>query len=164
MAPPHMHAAVTHGAAARKRGCVGGLLQPCRLAVRCRVEMLWVAWRLHVRVGATPLLRTQAEYAEGWRPRVRRVLAAERERRLVVLEVGAGTAVPSVRNEAESYLEPQAAHRQCTVVRINPTPVRGDNSTPGVLSIAWGAEEAIACIAARIRSLARAAAADAALA
>lgn len=95
---------------------------------------------------------------------MRRALAAERERRLVVLEVGAGSAVPSVRNEAESYLEPQAAHRQCTVVRINPTPVRGDNSTPGVLSIAWGAEEAIACIAARIRSLARAAAADAALA
>ena len=110
------------------------------------------------------MLRTQAEYAEGWRPRVRRALAAERERRLVVLEVGAGSAVPSVRNEVESYLEPQAAHRQCTVVRINPTPVRGDNSTPGVLSIAWGAEEAIACIAARIRSLARAAAADAALA
>ena len=71
---------------------------------------------------------------------MRRALAAERERRLVVLEVGAGSAVPSVRNEAESYLEPQAAHRQCTVVRINPTPVRGDNSTPGVLSIAWGAE------------------------
>ena len=110
----------------------------------------------------TPLLPTQAEYAEAWRPRVRRALAAERERHLVVLEVGAGTAVPSVRNEAESYLEHQAARRQCTVVRINPTPVRGDNSTPGVLSIAWGAEEAIACIAARMRSLARAAAADAA--
>ena len=105
-----------------------------------------------------------AEYAEVWRPRVRGALAAARETRLVVLEVGAGTAVPSVRNEVESYLEPHATRRQCTVVRINPTPMRGDNSTQGVLSIAWGAEEAIACIAARIRSLARAAAADAVLA
>ena len=95
---------------------------------------------------------------------MRRALAAERERRLVVLEVGAGTAVPSVRNEAESYLEGHATRRQCMVVRINPTPAHGDNSTPGVLSIAWEAEEAIACIAARVRSLARSAAADAALA
>ena len=43
VAPPHMHATVIRGAAARKRACAGGLLQPSRSAV----EMLWrcCGWR-----------------------------------------------------------------------------------------------------------------------
>ena len=35
VAPPRMHVAVIRGAAARKRACAGGLLQPSRSAVRC---------------------------------------------------------------------------------------------------------------------------------
>ena len=81
-------------------------------------------------------------------------LAADRSKRLVVIEIGAGTAVPSVRDAGESLLR-RAGSRQCTLVRINPTPMLGDNTTDGVLSIKWGAEAAIAHINECVRKLAR---------
>mmetsp|Transcript_12623 Transcript_12623/g.41122 ORF Transcript_12623/g.41122 Transcript_12623/m.41122 type:complete len:342 (+) Transcript_12623:214-1239(+) len=96
----------------------------------------------------------QAEEWAAWKQRVLDALAADRSKRLVVIEIGAGTAVPSVRDAGESLLR-RAGSRQCTLVRINPTPMLGDNTTDGVLSIKWGAEAAIAHINECVRKLAR---------
>jgi len=96
----------------------------------------------------------QAEEWAAWKRRVLDALAADRSKRLVVIEIGAGTAVPSVRDAGESLLR-RAGSRQCTLVRINPTPMLGDNTTDGVLSIKWGAEAAIAHINECVRKLAR---------
>ena len=72
------------------------------------------------------LERQRAAY-RAWRARVARELSADGRKRCVILEVGAGTAVPSVRDQAEGLLQ-QLGARQCTLVRINPVPVTGDNS------------------------------------
>jgi len=56
-----------------------------------------------------------------WRESVRELLAEDPSLKLVIIEVGAGTNVPSVRAQSESFcrelIEEQA---NCTVVRINP--------------------------------------------
>jgi NAD-dependent SIR2 family protein deacetylase len=59
--------------------------------------------------------------------------------RIVAVEIGAGTAIPTVRYECES-----AAH---TVVRINP---RESQTSPGGISLAGGALEMLAAIDARL--------------
>jgi hypothetical protein len=59
--------------------------------------------------------------------------AVEREnRRLTVIELGAGTAVPTVRHECE--------RRGGQLIRINP---RDDDVPPGGIAISLGAAEAL---------------------
>ena len=95
----------------------------------------------------------QAQAWREWRRRAAAHLTADRERRLAIVEVGAGTDVPSVRSACEDLLH-ALGPRQCTLIRINPTPVTGDNSTAGVLMVKWNGEEAIACISACLDDLA----------
>jgi NAD-dependent SIR2 family protein deacetylase len=62
--------------------------------------------------------------------------------RLVVVELGAGTAVPTVRN-----LSDRLSRRPfCTLIRINP---REPHGPPGTLGLAMGAAEACAALEAR---------------
>jgi NAD-dependent SIR2 family protein deacetylase len=53
------------------------------------------------------------------------------DQKVAVVEIGAGTAVPSVRNEAEN----KSANANCTLVRINP---RESEGPEGCISIAAG--------------------------
>ena len=97
----------------------------------------------------------QLDAWDAWRRSTLDALAADRSKRLVIVEIGAGTAVPSVRNASEDLLHEAGGARQCTLLRINPTPVTGDMSTAGVLALKATAEHAVEQIAARVRALAR---------
>ena len=88
---------------------------------------------------------TQVAAWRDWRRRVEDDLTANRGRKVAIIEVGAGTSVPSVRLACEGLLN-ALGPRQCTLIRINKTPITGDNSSPGVLMVKWSGEEAIACI------------------
>lgn len=96
----------------------------------------------------------QLDAWSAWRQATLDALVADRSKKLVIVEIGAGTAVPSVRNASEDLLQ-EAGARQCTLLRINPTPVTGDMSMAGVLSLKATAENAVEQIAARMRVLAR---------
>ena len=65
---------------------------------------------------------------------------------LVVMEIGAGTAVPTVRMTSERIARSSGG----TLVRINPREPQGP---PGTVSIALGALEALAAIERRLRRL-----------
>ena len=86
--------------------------------------------------------------------RVPYVPRADRARKLVIVEIGAGTEVPSVRSAGESLLG-ALSPKQCTLIRINPAPVTGDNSTDGVLMLKWGGEEAVEAISSLMRKQTR---------
>ena len=94
----------------------------------------------------------QEEAWVAWRRRVVEALRIDRHTRLVILEVGAGVAVPSVRNTSEMLLE-EVGSSQCTLVRLNPVPMAGDNMTKGGLSVKWDAEEGLACIDKCLRTM-----------
>ncbi len=66
-------------------------------------------------------------------------LARVRERELVVIEMGAGTAVPTVRWQGEEALR----HAGASLVRINP---REENGPSGTISIRAGALETLQAI------------------
>ncbi|HEX9046182.1 MAG TPA: Sir2 family NAD-dependent protein deacetylase [Verrucomicrobiae bacterium] len=65
--------------------------------------------------------------------------SAQHKRRLVVLEMGAGTAIPTTRYMSESV----AAQFQCPLIRLNP---REYNVPAGQIGLPWGAAEGIAKI------------------
>ncbi len=92
-------------------------------------------------MGTGATLRTAAQldrYAD-W------LAAVERgERRLTVIELGAGTAVPTVRHECE--------RRGGQLIRINP---RDDEVPPGGVAIPLGALEALRRIEAAARDSSR---------
>jgi hypothetical protein len=83
----------------------------------------------------------------GWVPnradeqekRLRSWFESVRESRLVVIEIGAGTAVPTVRWQSEEVQNLAGA----TLVRINPRDFQGP---PGTLSLAGGAVEVLESI------------------
>ena len=71
-------------------------------------------------------------------------LQATRDQRLVVVECGAGTAVPTVRLQCERIARATGA----TLVRINP---RESQGPPGTVSVPLGAREALEGIEALLR-------------
>jgi NAD-dependent SIR2 family protein deacetylase len=71
-------------------------------------------------------------------------LSAQRDRRVVAIELGAGTAIPSVRMRSERIARLPGA----TLVRINP---REPQAPPGAISLAAGALEALQAIDAVLR-------------
>jgi NAD-dependent SIR2 family protein deacetylase len=82
--------------------------------------------------------RTHAQQAE-----LDAFLSEHRDARIVVVELGAGTAVPSVRMRSEGI----AARPGATLVRINP---REPQAPRGAISLATGALEALREIDARL--------------
>jgi hypothetical protein len=70
-------------------------------------------------------------------------LAAHRDRRIVVIELGAGTAIPSVRLRSERIAQLPAA----TLVRVNP---RDPEARDGAISISAGALPALEAIESRL--------------
>ena len=84
------------------------------------------------------------EKYEAWHKHVVTSMRRNPDCKLVVLEFGCGIGVPTVRNETESFLAEFAD--QCSLVRVNPTALVGDNGRDGLIHIKMNADEAIACI------------------
>lgn len=74
--------------------------------------------------------------------RLERWLDSLQGRRLVIIEIGAGTAIPSVRRRCESM-----RHYNGTLIRINP---REPEGPPGTLSLAMGGAAALEAIQQRL--------------
>ena len=81
-----------------------------------------------------------ADVSEAQHRRYRQWLATVGGRRVAVIELGAGLAVPTVRMESESVAEALDA----TLIRINP---RDTEAPPGAIAIASGAAVAVRAIA-----------------
>ena len=89
---------------------------------------------------------------EQWRQHVHGTLEQSASTRLVVIEIGCGTAVPTVREEAEEYLK--GFPEQCSLIRINPTTVPEDRfKGRGLIHIKMGALEAIKRIDTHLKAL-----------
>src|SRR5690348_6778656 len=54
-----------------------------------------------------------------WKTAVMNILKENKNKKMVVLEIGCGQTVPTVRMQAESFLK-SVPNDQCTLIRINP--------------------------------------------
>lgn len=86
-------------------------------------------------------LRTAADAYQRWEDEMETAVAADRSLSLVVLEVGCGTRVPSVRVECEQVVADVCARGgRATLVRINPEPEPSPEPSAGGGGVGQGRE------------------------
>ena len=78
-------------------------------------------------------LTASADAYQAWEEGMEVALASDSRARLVILELGCGTRVPSVREEAQCVLRDAVARGgRATLIRINPDEPAGDESAGGI--------------------------------
>eukprot|EP01115_Flamella_aegyptia_P000351 TRINITY_DN104_c0_g1_i1.p1 TRINITY_DN104_c0_g1~~TRINITY_DN104_c0_g1_i1.p1 ORF type:complete len:379 (+),score=90.17 TRINITY_DN104_c0_g1_i1:117-1253(+) len=93
----------------------------------------------------------QSDNYYAWKDAVKKFLEKHPEKKMVILEIGCGIRVPSVRYQSEGYV---SGHDNVTLVRVNPDyPLMQGQQHPQLISIRSAALKAIVSIDYHLKSL-----------